>query len=107
MPCQTDKETLSRYVVTHEYGHMLENVISQQDMIGTIRTHRNNCMYYKQEIIKIARTLDKNFVLDDHLSEYGRKNEKEFFAECFADSQLGKPNTLGKAMLIWLERRGY
>ncbi|MBR6617244.1 MAG: hypothetical protein IKL00_05140 [Oscillospiraceae bacterium] len=64
-------------------------------------------MYYKQEIIKIARTLDKNFVLDDHLSEYGRKNEKEFFAECFADSQLGKPNTLGKAMLIWLERRGY
>lgn len=107
MPCKTDKETLSRYVITHEYGHMVENILSQQDMNGTIRTHRQNCERYKREILDIARFLDKNFDEDKCLSEYGTHNDNEFFAECFANSQLGKPNTLGEAMSIWLERRGY
>jgi hypothetical protein len=107
MPCKTDNETLSRYVITHEYGHMLENIISQKAMNGTIRTHRQNCEYYKREIIDIAKGLDKDFDEDKYLSDYGHKNNQEFFAECFANSQLGKPNVLGKAMSIWLERRGY
>ena len=107
MPCKTDKETLSRYVVTHEYGHMVENVLSQQDMNGTIRTHSQNCARYKREILDIAKGLDDSFNEDTYLSEYGHKDDHEFFAECFANSQLGEANVLGKAMTIWFERRGF
>ena len=107
MPCNLDDETLSRYVVTHEYGHMLENYLSQQDMTGTIYTHRQICEHYRDDILKIAQNLDESFSVDKFLSEYGSTNDKEFFAECFANSQLGQPNVLGNAMLIWLERRGF
>lgn len=107
MPCNLDDETLSRYVVTHEYGHMLENFLSQQDMTGTIYTHQQKCEHYRNEILNIAKNLDENFSIDNFLSEYGSTNDKEFFAECFANSQLGQPNVLGNAMLIWLERRGF
>ena len=107
MPCNLDDETLSRYVVTHEYGHMLENFLPQQDMTGTIYTHQQKCEHYRNEILNIAKNLDENFSIDNFLSEYGSTNDKEFFAECFANSQLGQPNVLGNAMLIWLERRGF
>lgn len=107
MPCKTDKETLSRYVITHEYGHMVENILSQQDMNGTIRTHRQNCERYKREILDIAKGLDDSFNEDTYLSRYGHKDDHEFFAESFANSQLGEANVLGKAMTIWLERRGF
>ena len=37
---------------------------------------------------------------------YGKKNKSEFLAEVFANSQLSKPNELGKAMNIWLNEKG-
>ena len=61
----------------------------------------------RQEIIAIARENNPDFVLNDHLSTYGATNDEEFFAECFANSQCGKPNELGRAMQIWLERNGF
>ena len=109
MPCNEDDETLSRYVVTHEYGHMLENIIAAQDMKGTIYTHRHLTGLYKDQIEKIARELDDHYDQNKSLilSDYGSGNNLDFFAECFANSQLGKPNVLGQAMQIWLERRGF
>lgn len=115
MPCNTDDETLSRYVVTHEYGHMLENSIAAQDMKGTINTFPRLTERYREQIEKIARTIDSGYdknkskYLSRYVREstpYGHKNE-EFFAECFANSQLGQPNVLGQAMLQWLEKRGF
>ncbi len=58
------------------------------------------------EILKIAREVDNNFDIKDNISRYSKHDEAEFFAEVFANSQLGKPNVLGKAMNIWLERKG-
>ena len=109
MPCNEDDETLSRYAVTHEYGHMLENIIAARDMEGTIYTHRHLTGLYKDQIEKIARELDDHYDQNKSLilSDYGSENNLEFFTECFANSQLGKPNVLGQAMQIWLERRGF
>lgn len=115
MPCNVDDETLSRYVVTHEYGHMLENIIAARDMKGTINTFPRLIERYQEQIEKIARTIDpdydknKSLYLSTYVREeapYGHKHN-EFFAECFANSQLGQPNVLGQAMLQWLEKRGF
>ncbi|MBQ7071730.1 MAG: hypothetical protein IJM87_10705 [Ruminococcus sp.] len=115
MPCNVDDETLSRYVVTHEYGHMLENMIAARDMKGTINTFPRLIERYQEQIEKIARTIDpdydknKSLYLSKYVREeapYGHKHN-EFFAECFANSQLGQPNVLGQAILQWLEKRGF
>ena len=58
------------------------------------------------EIIAIAKERNPEFSLKNNISGYGKTNYQEAFAEVFANSQLGKPNELGKAMLIWLERQG-
>ena len=59
----------------------------------------NKCV---DEILKIAKEIDNDFNIRDNISTYSKENEAEFFAEVFANSQLGKPNILGKAMQIWL-----
>lgn len=115
MPCNTDDETLSKYVVTHEYGHMLENSIAAQDMKGTINTFPRLAERYREQIEKIARTIDTDYDNNksNYLSRYVKEEvsygykDVEFFAECFANSQLGQPNVLGQAMLQWLEKRGF
>ncbi len=115
MPCNIDEETLSRYVITHEYGHMLENTIAAQDMRGTINTFPRLTTNYKEQIERIARTIDPEYDSNKskYISKYVREEvpygtkDLEFFAECFANSQLGQPNVLGQAMLQWLEKRGF
>ena len=106
MPCNTDNETLSRYVVTHEYGHMVENVLISEEMKGKLGSHSDFARYYRSEITEIAKLLDRDYDESKYLSKYGSTKDTEFFAECFANSQLGQPNVLGYAMQIWLERKG-
>jgi hypothetical protein len=55
----------------------------------------------------IARQKNPDFSLTDNLSRYGRTNKAEFFAEVFANSQLGNPNELGLAMIEWLKQKGF
>ena len=47
----------------------------------------------------------ENVDVEKEMSIYGLKNDSDFFAESFANSQLGNPNVFGKAMEIWLQRR--
>lgn len=63
----------------------------------------NRCF---KEIIEIARQRDKNFDYQKCISRYGNESKSEFFAEVFANSQTGNPNALGKAMNVWLKRKG-
>lgn len=107
MPCNIDDETLSRYVVTHEYGHMVENVLISEEMKGRFGSHSDFARYYRSEITEIAKLLDRDYDESQYLSKYGSTKDTEFFAECFANSQLGQPNVLGHAIRIWLERKGY
>ena len=60
-----------------------------------------------QEITQIAKEENPDFLVSKNISEYGKTNYFEAFAETFANSQCGMPNELGKAMNIWLERNGY
>ena len=131
MPCDLTDEELAIYTITHEYGHMLQNKLIQEAYVKngwsstnpdafinssgkTAKTYykwyynrrdefRNEC---KKEIIEIAKNIDKNLDLNVEISQYGSSSDGEFFAEAFANSQLSKPNTIGKAMNIWLERKG-
>ena len=115
--------------ITHEYGHMLENSIirnrirselfegyrnlinqgkSQSVAIAHLRQEeRNQAEQIYHEIINIAKQNNPEFKLSDHLSRYGKTNRFEAFAEMFMNSQCGKPNELGDAMNIFLERCGY
>lgn len=124
-------ENAQIYNVTHEYGHMIQNMLCQERMIENgwnmedagafidFNKKTKKAMfkwYYNiqkeiddecfKEIIDIAKENNAEFSLADNISKYGRTNKSEFFAEVFANSQLGKPNELGKAMNIWLKKRG-
>ena len=124
-----DEKNLSVYDVTHEYGHMLQNVLLQQKMQeygedklkASINSYGTTVKekyreYFKirndfakecySEIVAIAKETDNTFNLSENISRYGKSDYQEFFAEVFANSQLGKPNALGHAMNKWLERKG-
>ena len=117
--------------LTHEYGHMIQNNLVAQAMreagwdeddyfaFMDRKAKSANAKfkwYIKQrkavqdmcynEIIAIAKEKNPLFVLEDNISGYGKTNKAEFFAEVFANSQLGKPNELGNAMNEWLKRKG-
>lgn len=123
------KENASIYTVTHEYGHMVQNTVIKKAMEDygleklkasidySKKTEKARLKQYKKiwadtekrccaEILDIAKEANVNFKLGDNISRYGRTNYAEFFAEVFANSQLGAPNELGRAMLVWLERKG-
>ena len=128
MPC-LDKN-LPIYTVTHEYGHIFENKVirSRVDMDIFERAYKAKMLekngakkavdFLKkeeakqaktiwQEITQIAKEENPDFLVSKNISEYGKTNYFEAFAETFANSQCGSPNELGKAMNIWLERNGY
>jgi hypothetical protein len=121
MPCAEDM--LEWYTVTHEYGHMIHNVLLSEsiDSMDTFKTRATTTAgkykaydnYQKKvlgewdkEIIAIAKKDNPDFVLSDNISGYGKTKNAEFFAEVFANSQCGNPNELGKAMNKWLKERG-
>ena len=118
------------YTVTHEYGHALQSLLmkeyidieqfeteykkrSRADIYGKKATkylrdtEKKAAKDIWKEIVDIARENNENFSIKDNLSEYGRSDYFEAFAETFANSQCGEPNELGNAMSIWLERKGF
>lgn len=130
MPCS--EENYSIYTVTHEYGHIIQNFLIEQRFAEngwdksnpkefidlSKKTEEARYKWYndltaeveiecKNEIKSIAKELDPDFKMTTAvISRYGLKDCGEFFAEVFANSQLGEPNILGKAMNILLERKG-
>ena len=128
MPC-LDKN-LPIYTVTHEYGHIFENKVirgrvdmdvfeqaykakmlekngAKKAMDFLKKEEAKQAKTIWQEITQIAKEVNPDFLVSKNISEYGKTNYFEAFAETFANSQCGSPNELGKAMNIWLERNGY
>lgn len=122
-------ENYDVYDVTHEYGHMLQNIIIQGEMeaygFDRLKAEMNpkaktaKAMFkpYSKirdgvakkcfsEIVEIAKSKNPDFSLSESISNYGKSNCFEFFAEVFANSQLGAPNELGQAMNEWLAKKG-
>ena len=123
MPFSDDKWNV--YTVTHEYGHILESHIARKredwDALAEQVKNYNPALQLKEyrkaeqkqekliynEIIEIAKNNNPDFDLRSQLSRYGQSKYCEAFAEIFANSQCGKPNELGNAMLQWLKKEGY
>lgn len=72
--------SLNGRTITHEYGHILENVIS----VNTNKSHDK----IAGEIKQIAKTR-YNTNLKKPVSKYGNTNSSEFFAETFASLNSG------------------
>ena len=127
MPCSKDK--MAEYAVTHEYGHMIANVLKARRFAQDGWTEENPDVFinksgfggaykwYKErsqevvdtarrEICKIAKVTQKEAREKGLISGYGKASSDEWFAEVFANSQLGEPNVLGKAMNVWLKQKG-
>jgi len=111
-------EYASVFSITHEYGHMLESVISKGRTVWGSRIgpdyvddprkeEKKQAKDIRNEIVAIAKENNPDFTMLGKISEYGKTNDFEFFAEVFANSQCGAPNELGMAMLKWLEKEGY
>lgn len=109
MPSRTDRATLLGYTATHEYGHMLENVLYQRyrDAGGT-KSEYAWASDVRDDVMRLAGyrgyTAGRNY---KSLSTYGGKNAYEFFAEAFANANSGAENRIGRALNTWLERQGY
>lgn len=104
MPCKESNYDV--YAVTHEYGHMIQNSILAQEA-GTEDEDKWLIVQkkHREELISIAKMLEPNSDISNSMSIYGLTKDSEFFAESFANYQLGEPNVFGKAMEIWLRRR--
>lgn len=125
MPCSDNN--INVYALNHEFGHLVENYLINEYNINNpveyskfknqIKTATNQyqinkafkdyegkiCDKISQDIYDIAVKNNKDFKLSDNLSKYGRQSSQEFFAECFANMESGKPNELGKAMEEYLK----
>ncbi|PRR85975.1 hypothetical protein [Clostridium luticellarii] len=128
MPRALTNEELSISTVTHEYGHMLQNKLIEDEMrakgwipdkpmqfINTKRkTSKAVLKWYTDiemkvkkrcydEIIDIAKKNNPKFDFNSNISRYGKESYGEFFAEVFMNAELSKPNELGLAMRKWLK----
>ena len=125
MPCSDSN--IDKYALNHEFGHLLENYLINEYNISNpnkfnvykAKLHRATSDYEARKLLKeyesgisdkiaqdiydIALKNNKDFDLNANLSNYGKTNSKEFFAECFANMISGKPNELGKAMEQYLK----
>lgn len=128
MPCV--KENVLGYSMAHEVGHAIINHI-QHDLVRNNEEMKKEREELRNNVInqrniatakrKISSYLEKlpkemckqiNAIAKEmgepnpqqFISGYGKSNVHEYFAECFANSMCGKPNILGKATKVWLER---
>ena len=116
------------YSLTHEFGHYIQNILLGEyykqnpkiynDMLKKIKAISKDCEKIdmvnsfdfaftdkmKNDILKIAEKLDEKFKFEENISYYGAGNSKDFFAECFANSECGKINILGMALLEYLKK---
>ena len=104
MPCS--KDNYSNYSLSHEYGHLLTAEIMNRKGISTFEISAFESRIARQimNIYEEQNNYSGNYRLD--ISAYGKSSPGEFFAECFANLNCGKPNPLGKAMETWLKQYG-
>lgn len=131
MPVKLADDEMHIYTITHEYGHIVQNNLVKKAMEAKgwtlenakefvnyeAKTRKGMLSWYNRisnkvqkdcynEIINIAKADNAEFDILSETSKYARTNHAEFFAEIFANSQLGKPNKLGLAMQKWLAQKG-
>lgn len=106
MPCS--EKNYDIYTMTHEFGHTLQmKMFKDKFPKGNNIMYSHFCSQAKSDIINIARTNNPNIDLRTAMSAYGHDiKTQEFFAEAFANMELGRSNEIGKAMKEYLKREG-
>ena len=111
------KEYYDVAVLTHEYGHMLQQNIWEgmgYEKFGEdgklTEEYRAWTKETANEIFSIVATnnpdTDPMTLWKEQVGTYAEVNTQEFFAECFMNANCGAPNDFGKALETWLERKG-
>ena len=97
---KTDENLKHRYVLTHEYGHIIHN----QWMKSTGKRIEQEV----QNMIKAQAMVDGvtyENIVERYISRYGRKNERETFAELFTHAMLcSEPNPLALRLKEWIKK---
>ena len=106
MPTSADRQTVLGYTATHEYGHMVENILSTRARANGESQHAY-ALRVRDEVLSMAGLRYNSSEYKRLMSQYGKSNAYEFFAEAFANAYSGKPNRIGRAMDQWLIRQGY
>ena len=106
MPTDKSVKNMARYTVTHEYGHMLHNSLYTKAVASGYTGTRNQWLGNAVRSIK-RNAQTKYKATNKSMSTYGKSSSAEFFAEAFANANLGKPNAVGKAMNDWLKKQGF
>ena len=114
-----DIENLSKYLVTHEFGHTLQAVIMGPGLFNAPnaniakRSLHAEAMKHRNEILRASKAYDSGIKLNKastynkYISEYGQEKPVEFFAELFTHAKLSSnPNPIGKGILDWLKGKG-
>lgn len=116
MPCE--KNNYTTYVLTHEFGHILQNILIEKEITRRRKNQREGdhqallfgtiANEQKEELINIMKSLDGNITddnLHEHTSGYSDWSSAEFFAEAFANAENGATKVMGDAMRSFLKRR--
>lgn len=105
-----DKQNYDKYIATHEYGHYLHFLIIEKRLNKANKKVDDYSIKYEGETIRNEiLTINKSkYRSDDNIiSEYGKENSFEFFAEAFAESQLStRKSTISRSMLDYLSKEG-
>lgn len=100
---------ISKYPITHEFGHMLEVRYFKQNDILTTQDKDYADEYIKQTIFKNVasktgltyKQIEKRYI-KDMPKESGREH-REWFAEAFTQYHLGKKNIFNKEVHDWIK----
>ena len=96
------KSGSSSYPAAHELGHILQKSIAEKELGAnyTYYQYKKMADKHREEIMNIVN------LKGDKLSVYAKDNSRDFFAECFANLNCGKPNAYGLALSEFLKQRG-
>ncbi len=106
---KVDKNNCSKYVVTHEMGHVLENALinklaraSKEPKTATMSSYASKI---RSDVIDIYNSKYKTNGSSVSLSRYSGTNDYEWFAETFTNLKLSsKPEPIALAMKEYLDK---
>ena len=108
MPTSVDNVEL--IIVTHEYGHMVEDTLLKPPASDATEeegmAYMNKAMDFTTEIWTKAVEKNPDLKLEDSIGLYAQSSQLEFFAESFMNAFCGKSTAFGDAMRDWLKERG-
>lgn len=104
MPYGKSRKEAVAYTVTHEYGHMVQNIMYSNYTGGKTFSAYSDSVA-RGIIANARRKYGMNGI--EQVSQYGLRSPQEFFAEAFANAHSSTPNAVGLAMQDFLRKQGY